>query len=86
MEYRAIGTAATDDPTNPKRAFARFIYEGSMYHMTGVFLAEAGMSLLHDDSLAKKMGGGVLTPATLGANYVDRLTKHGFKVDVRNLQ
>lgn len=60
-------------------------FEGSAYHMTGIFLAQAAISLLRDDSLAKKMGGGVLTPATLGAAYIDRLQKAGIKFETRTL-
>lgn len=85
IEYRAIATADSTDPSEPKRAFGRFAFEGSAYHMTGVFLAEAAMSLLKDDSLAKELGGGVLTPATLGAGYVERLQKAGFKMELKML-
>ncbi|KAF2156729.1 hypothetical protein K461DRAFT_249200 [Myriangium duriaei CBS 260.36] len=85
IEYRAIATADSTDPSQPKRAFGRFAFEGSAYHMTGIFLAEAAMSLLKDDSLAKKMGGGVLTPATLGEGYVERLQKAGFKLELRTM-
>ena len=53
--------------------------------MTGIFLAEAAMSLLNDDSEAKKLGGGVLTPATLGAPYIERLQKAGIKFETRVL-
>ncbi|KAF4548740.1 Hypothetical protein D9617_25g060690 [Elsinoe fawcettii] len=83
IEYRAIAEADSTDPSEPKRAFGRFAFEGSAYHMTGVFLAQAAISLLRDESLAKELGGGILTPATLGASYVERLQKVGFKVDLR---
>lgn len=54
-----------------------------MYHLTGVFAAEAAITLLRDKTLAGEIGGGLLTPATLGGAYVDRLQKTGVKIDVR---
>lgn len=85
VEYRAIATAETSDPAEPKRSYGRLTFHGSMYHMTGVFLAEAAISLLKDESLAKEMGGGVLTPATLGAGYIERLQKVGFTLDLKTM-
>ncbi|PSK51702.1 hypothetical protein B9Z65_2969 [Elsinoe australis] len=85
IEYRAVAEADSTDPDEPKRAFGRMTFEGSAYHMTGIFLAQAAISLLRDDSLAKKMGGGVLTPATLGAAYIERLQKAGIKFETRTL-
>ncbi|KAG8627396.1 hypothetical protein KVT40_004879 [Elsinoe batatas] len=85
IEYRAIAEADSPDPSDPKRVFGRFAFEGSAYHMTGVFLAQAAISLLRDESLAKELGGGVLTPATLGAGYIERLQKVGFKLELRTL-
>jgi len=54
-----------------------------MYHLTGVFAAEAAITLLRDDTLAHSIGGGVLTPATLGGAYIERLQKAGVKIDLR---
>lgn len=54
-----------------------------MYRLTGVFAAEAAITLLRDETLASKIGGGFLTPATLGGSYVERLQKAGVKFDVR---
>lgn len=72
VEYRAIGTA--DGGTGkPRQAMGQMKYKGSIYYLTGVFLAHAAMVILRDDSVAKKMGGGVLTPATLGQPLIDRL-------------
>ena len=50
--------------------------------MTGVFAAEAAITLLRDETLAGKIGGGFLTPATLGGAYLDRLQKAGVKLEV----
>jgi len=54
--------------------------------VTGVLLAEAALSLLKDESMAKEIGGGVLTPAMLGQAYVDRLGESGFKIETRLLE
>lgn len=77
LEYRAIGTAE-QDTTHPKKAMARFRYEGGVYYFTGLLLAEAAMVILQDeDEIIKKFGGGVLTPSTLGQPYIDRLCDAG---------
>lgn len=76
LEFRAIATADQDVP-EPKRAFARFRWDGGIYDLTGVFLAEAAMVILRDDDLTKRLGGGVLTPATLGQPFIDRLKTAG---------
>jgi len=51
--------------------------------MTGIFATEAAITLLRDDTQAHKIGGGFLTPATLGEAYIDRLNNAGIKIDVR---
>ena len=38
------------------------------------------------DILAQKMGGGVLTPATLGQPFIDRLKEAGVSIDTELLQ
>lgn len=62
----------TTDPTNPT--------------VTGILLTQAAITLLKDDVVAKKFGGGILTPATLGQPYIDRLNEAGFKFEVRMLE
>ena len=54
--------------------------------VTGIFLAEGALTLLKDDVAAKKLGGGFLTPATLGQAYIDRLGEHGFKIETKMTQ
>lgn len=81
LEYRAIGTAEQDTP-HPKKAMARLRYEGAVYYFTGLLLAEAAMAILRDeDEIIKKFGGGVLTPATLGQPYIDRLCDAGVIIE-----
>ncbi|MCJ1368915.1 hypothetical protein MMC20_000122 [Loxospora ochrophaea] len=83
LEHRAVGTA--DQTTaSPGRAIARFRWNGSMYHISGVLLAEAAITILRDSTAAHGLGGGMLTPATLGQSYIDRLKAAGviFEIEV----
>lgn len=82
-EWRAIAVADTTDPHDPKRAEARIRWDGSMYQLTGTCLAEAAVTLARDQTFAHSSGGGILTPATLGAPYLERLQKAGFQTDVK---
>lgn len=81
LEYRTIGTAE-QDTSHPKKAMARLRYEGAIYYFTGLLLAEAAMVILRDeDEIIRKFGGGVLTPATLGQPYIDRLCDAGVIIE-----
>ena len=71
VEYRAVAVADQQGPE--KKAMATFRYEGGIYYLTGVFLAEAAMILLKEKALVEQLGGGVLTPACLGEAFVERL-------------
>ena len=81
LEFRAIATADQNSP-HPRRAFARFRWEGSVYYFTGVCLAEAAMLILNDDDLVQRLDGGILTPATLGQAFIDRMVRAGVKFEV----
>lgn len=80
LEYRAIAIADESGP-EPHRAFSKFRWEGGLYYMTGVLLAEAAIVILREDSLVKRLGGGVLTPAGLGQPFIDRLKDAGFIIE-----
>ncbi|KAL8919271.1 MAG: hypothetical protein Q9172_005055 [Xanthocarpia lactea] len=82
VELRAIAEADQDVP-NPRMAMAKFRYDGGIYYLTGLFLAEAAMVLLNDDDLTAKLGGGILTPAMLGQPFVDRLRNVGVILESR---
>ena len=77
FEYRAVATA--DENANPpRRAFARLRWDGGIYHLTGVFLAEAAMVILRDSKIVERTsGGGILTPAALGPLFIERLQQAG---------
>jgi short subunit dehydrogenase-like uncharacterized protein len=83
IEYRAIATVDSADPNDPKRITGRMAWDGSLYYLTGVFLAEAAITILRDETPAAAMGGGSLTPAALGAPFLERLQKAGLRTDVK---
>ncbi|KAL8830289.1 MAG: hypothetical protein Q9170_005795 [Blastenia crenularia] len=82
FELRAVAEA-DEESSKPRKAMAKFRYDGGIYYLTGVFLAEAAMILLKEDELTRKLGGGLLTPAMLGQPFIDRLKKAGVILDSR---
>lgn len=56
-----------------------------MYHFTGILVAEAAITLSRDKTFAHELGGGIVTPATLGAPYLERLQTAGFIAEVKTL-
>lgn len=84
LEYHAI---ATTDSASPQRVFGKITYHGGMYPFTGLLLAEAAMVILNEEEKIKKVSrGGIVTPATLGQHYVDRLEKVGCKIETKVFQ
>lgn len=82
LEYRAVAIADQNVP-RPHRAVSRFRWDGGIYYLTGVLLAEAAMVILRDDTPAKELGGGLLTPATLGQPFIDRLKDAGVIIETQ---
>ncbi|KAL8891248.1 MAG: hypothetical protein Q9205_002218 [Flavoplaca limonia] len=82
FELRAIAEADQDVP-NPRMAMAKFRYDGGIYYLTGVFLAEAAMVLLTNDDLTTHLAGGLLTSAMLGQPFIDRLRNAGVSLESR---
>lgn len=81
MYHKAVGTA---DSSKGERAIAEFRFNGSMYYFTGLAVAEAAMVILRGgETEAKRQGGGILTPATLGDEYVERLKKAKTEIRVQ---
>ena len=78
IEWRAIGVA---DSAQLQKGFAKLAFHGSAYKLTGVFLAEAAMVILRDRCTAHDLGGGILTTATLGRPYVERLQNSGVEIE-----
>jgi short subunit dehydrogenase-like uncharacterized protein len=86
LEYHAVATADQEGPA-PKRVFGKFSYDGSLYVLTGLLLAEAAMVILKDEDKVKKVSrGGIVTSATLGQDFVDRIEKVGCRIDTKTFQ
>lgn len=84
LVYKAIAKA---DCEPEKRAVATFEYTGGGYYLTGILAAEAAMTILKgSETPAAKMGGGLLTSATLGEEYVERVRKAGVKIEVSMME
>ena len=81
LEQRCVAVGEGPDGKE-RRAFARFRYEGGIYYMTGVLLAEAAMCILQNiEGPDGGLEGGVLTPACLGEAFVERLKGAGFVIE-----
>ena len=79
IEYRAVATADSD---SSKHAYAKASFEGSMYDLTGLFLATGAITLLRDQCHAVQVGGGFMTAATLGQGFIDRAKEGGMRLEV----
>jgi hypothetical protein len=78
LSYKAVAVA--DEP-RARRTYATYRFDGSVYYMTGITLTEAALVLSRGgDCLAKRLGG-MVTPATLEMEYVDRLRKAGIQLE-----
>ncbi|KAE9972065.1 hypothetical protein EG328_005238 [Venturia inaequalis] len=79
MRYKCI---ATSDSPEAKRAMSSFEFVGGGYYMTGMLVVEAAMTVLRgeEESLAKRLGG-MVTPACLEMEYVERLRKAGISIE-----
>ncbi|KIX04537.1 uncharacterized protein Z518_05407 [Rhinocladiella mackenziei CBS 650.93] len=85
LELRAIAVAEQLSKT-PRKAFATFRYEGSMYLLSALLLAEAAMVLLtKEEDVKNDHGSGFLTPSCLGDEYLERLGKAGVKTGVQQI-
>ncbi|KAJ5329546.1 hypothetical protein N7452_009936 [Penicillium brevicompactum] len=84
LEYNAIAMA---DNAEKQRAFGKISFSGGMYLFTGLLMAEAAMVILNEEEKIKKVSrGGIVTPATLGQDYVDRLEKVGCSIETKVFQ
>ncbi|KAL4892294.1 Saccharopine dehydrogenase-domain-containing protein [Aspergillus ambiguus] len=81
VEYRAVATA-DQNTTTPKRVLGKLKLQGGMYSVTGLLMAEAAMVILENEEKVRKVSrGGIVTSATLGQEYVDRLEQVGCKFE-----
>jgi hypothetical protein len=85
FELRAVAVAE-QLAKQPRKALATFRWEGGVYHLTAVLIAEAAMVILtKEEEVKKNHGSGFLTPSCLGDEYLDRLDKVGVKINVQQI-
>jgi len=86
LEYRGVASPETSGGRQT-RVSGKFRFEGSAYRLTTITMVEGAATLLYggDNIPAKKMEGGLLTPTTLGDEYVERLRAAGVILETRVL-
>jgi short subunit dehydrogenase-like uncharacterized protein len=67
------------------RALAKLSYPGGPYHITAAFLAQGAATILFEDGLVQRVGGGILTPAVIGQPFIERLRGVGVTIDTEML-
>ena len=83
IEERSVAIPDSDDK---RKAFGRLRWQGGLYMFTAVLVSEAAATLLNDrQAPAHKLGGGFVTPATLGEGYIDRLREGGILLETEIL-
>lgn len=79
QEFVAIGAPST---SKGDKVSARYVYDGSLYYCSAAMGVEAALSILGEKTYAHGIGGGILTPATLGMPFIERLRNAGIKIEV----
>ncbi|KAK7730855.1 hypothetical protein SLS53_008933 [Cytospora paraplurivora] len=82
VEYRGVAEPDTDQIID-KQVYCRAYFNGSLYALTGILLAQAAATIIEDD--IDLGGGGVFTAACLGEGFVDRLNSAGFKFETKSI-
>lgn len=81
VSYRAVGVAEGSG----QKITAKLDCAHGGYAATAITLAAAAHVILRgklEETEAGRLGGGILTPATLGEQYVDTLNEFGMKINV----
>lgn len=94
LEYLAVATEDVsgrgrgDVSGPPKRVLGRFKCQATMYQLTGLLLAEAALVIVKQQEEVRKVsgGGGIVTPATLGQAFVDRLEQAGCGIETKVIE
>ncbi|KAJ5913143.1 hypothetical protein N7504_002026 [Penicillium tannophilum] len=82
VEWKAV-VAADGTNVHEPSALGVMRMDTDVYSVCATFVSEAALTLLlvltgkSKDSIAEKLGGGILTPASLGITYVELLEKAG---------
>jgi short subunit dehydrogenase-like uncharacterized protein len=82
LSYRAVGIA---DTPKKERVVGRLDTAFGAYPATGLTLAAAADVILRgnlEKTEAGRLGGGILTPATLGEQFVEKLNAFGMRIAV----
>lgn len=84
VEWRGVATA-DEDSDNPRKAFVRVQSTVDAYTLTALCMVQAANSILFNkNTLAAKLGGGILTPATLASPELFRLLdRAGLKIEAK---
>lgn len=83
MSYRAVGVA--EDGKGKVTSKMHIAHGG--YATTAITLSAAAQVILRgrlQGTEAGRLGGGILTPATLGEQYVEKLDEFGVKISIEN--
>ncbi|KAF1961668.1 hypothetical protein CC80DRAFT_522416 [Byssothecium circinans] len=82
ISYKALGVA---DTQNKEKVIAKVDSPHGGYATTGLTLSAAASVILRGrlaETEAGRLGGGILTPATLGEPYLEKLNQFGMKIQV----
>jgi short subunit dehydrogenase-like uncharacterized protein len=91
VEWKATVAADGADVSEPS-ALGVMRINTDVYSVCATLVSEAALTLLQvlegkeEGSMAKKLGGGILTPASLGIPYVQRLEKAGLQWKVTEIK
>ncbi|GIC89803.1 uncharacterized protein Aud_006231 [Aspergillus udagawae] len=90
VEWKATVAVDGDDVSQPS-AMGAMRMNTDVYSVCATFVGEAALTLLEvldgndNGSMIKRLGGGILTPASLGMLYVERLEKAGLEWKVTEI-
>lgn len=76
---------ADEASVSAPRALTKLRYPGGTYHITAALLSQGAATILYEEGLVEKVGGGILTPAVLGQSYIERLRTAGMNFDTAML-
>lgn len=91
VEWKAT-VAADEETVNTPSALGFMRMDSNVYTVCATFVSEAALTLLEimegsqTSSIVKKLGGGILTPASLGIRYVERLEKAGLQWEITEVE
>lgn len=80
ISMRAVAIADQEGPF-PDRALVELSFSGTYEELSAVLLIQGAFTILQEHELRKKVGGGVLTPAVLGIEFVERLKRVGVEIE-----